>query len=104
LACIEYKFSRVVHLTFDENKKKNSIKAQILSDIKIHGKNVVEAGNAVCILKTLKPIFERYLPILIYIFFFHRSLLICDFLVFAPISVFSGTLSSPSALQNLVQS
>jgi tRNA pseudouridine13 synthase len=57
LACIEYKSSRVVHLTFDENQKKNSIKAQILSDIKIHGENVVEAVNALSILKIIDPNF-----------------------------------------------
>lgn len=49
LACIEYKFSRDVHLTFDEDILKNSIKAQLLSNIKIHGENLVKAVNAVCI-------------------------------------------------------
>ncbi|EFX80696.1 hypothetical protein DAPPUDRAFT_318408 [Daphnia pulex] len=47
LACIEYKFSRVVHLTFDEDTLKNSIKAQLLSNIKIHGENLVKAVNAI---------------------------------------------------------
>ncbi|XP_046633318.1 pseudouridylate synthase 7 homolog isoform X2 [Daphnia pulicaria] len=47
LACIEYKFSRVVDLTFDEDTLKNSIKAQLLSNIQIHGENLDKAVNAI---------------------------------------------------------
>jgi tRNA pseudouridine13 synthase len=49
LACIEYKLSRLVHENLDDNKQNNLFKAKLFSSIKIHGENLIEAVNSVCI-------------------------------------------------------
>ena len=98
LACFEYKSSRNVHKDLGmKQHEKDSKPIQIISSIKLRGKNLTKALKTVFYKKLILNTFY-----LIFFFVYRVSLLIYEFLTFAPISISSGTKSSPSGLQSLV--